>query len=758
MALPFLRDTVAFEHDQEFNFRATVFDTACTVPSAGLGYALFDVVGAIGTIPTGRDSIEAVLGDLSKTRSVFGYVNSNCDYASGLIPLIYHYWGAGAPPGVSTVRRVITKYWGYVKTAGTVTMIFGGNGHVRGYVNQTTPLFLSGTVETIAYVREPQFEPDLLLAGELHFEQQGGYQIVQHTFAKGDLLELYYVQDNEDWGGFGVKVISQPVTALVTDWLVFQRALQDAPPLGASWVGVEANGNNLVGEEIPYVATAEIKNTVGEVEEMRLEVALALADEADGFRVESVDGNEMLVDNATVVGNIKKGRLVQFEGTYRRWDTYSDDFIEEPDLEPVAGSMRFTGHIIDIQPNEEGSAAMIICAGFANKLRETFDENLPDRLSYHLNGYIFREWNVEPVWPIPAYDTWPFEDSIADLGFRAGIDGWNFGRPVLISTDYARRQIYTISTQELVYGRRLFEARYLVDNMQKIILRRNAKYGNVGPLKKDYLPDDSPYIHNSNIAQTLLERVIELAEHYGYDFRFNAHGLGVLMSRNNPTAFTFFNSISDYDPCTGCQPPSGVIGPSGPPTNLQVTGFSSDTVDMSWTIGDSFAETYVEIATEDPLTQLPVNWQLGTIVAPGVSTAQLTGLTHNTTYYLRVRHFRNSQFSAYSNEVSFTTLEMLVPTNLSVTSEWLGGASYLANVGWTVATTGAMTEIYRSFTSFGGNNPNVSDLVFTTSADDNFFQDGFVLPGGSTNAYYVIRHIDASGNTSPFTAEFELTP
>ena len=672
MALPHSITTKAFSDDQEFDYFAEVWNTALTVPSAGVGYALFDIIyeDPIGTIAAGQQAIEDILQDKGLTRSVLGYTGTACEYNSGVIPMVYHYWGAGAPPGGGSARRVITKYFGYVKRAGTVTLVMAGLGEVRAYQN--------GTMLAEGPVNEPIVDISWESSTtEATIESRAGYQIVQVTAAAGDLLEIYYIQDYEDWGGFGVKVLPGTAAYYTGDWETFAAALRDAPPLAASWLGVEAGGADLPASTVGYLTDARIRAEIGGPTELELKVAISNPTDVEGYEVKSVDGQEYLVDNADPTNVIRKGNLVRLTGKLLSVDGLSDEAYH-----------RFVGNIIDIQPDDDRLTAVLVCRDFGNRLQQTFDETYPDRLSYQLNAFLRREWKIEPVWPIPAFDAWPFEEAMSDLAYRAGIDPHVLGRATLpTDPNYARRQMRTVTTNTLHVGRPLFYARQLSDSSKKMYLRRNANYGNTGILAKDYLPEDDEYIHDSTLAQKLWDRTSDLAEHYGYDFRFNSSGLAVLGTRNNPTSFVFFNDVVDYETCTGTTPTDttpgsatmvgvgtvsvnadGVAGTLAPPSGLTAAWVRENAfahaVALSWTNGTPTAST-----------QIIRNGSVVHTAAAGETSFSDAGVSAGLTYTYSVRH---TEAGAFSGTNAFGAVYVGPPAlpNLSVVD---GGADYTAS-------------------------------------------------------------------------------
>jgi len=96
-------------------------------------------------------------------------------------------------------------------------------------------------------------------------------------------------------------------------------------------------------------------------------------------------------------------------------------------------------------------------------------------------------------------------------------------------------------------------------------------------------------------------------------------------------------------------------GPIAGPTFLSAFADSIPTqIDLVWTNGDAAQDTQTEIHRSLINGFTPSALTLVATVGSGVVTYNDTGLTPGVTYYYIVRHIRNSQFSANSNQASQT--------------------------------------------------------------------------------------------------------
>jgi hypothetical protein len=110
--------------------------------------------------------------------------------------------------------------------------------------------------------------------------------------------------------------------------------------------------------------------------------------------------------------------------------------------------------------------------------------------------------------------------------------------------------------------------------------------------------------------------------------------------------------------CAVSMPSTAEPGPAAAPSGLTATATAWDTVSLSWANGDTSIETTTHVERNST--------DIGS-VGSGVSAFTDSGLSQATTYAYRVRHERNSQFSAYSGTVNVRT-PLRPPTGFSATS------------------------------------------------------------------------------------------
>lgn len=535
MALPLPNTTQVFSSDQKLAPRAYYFDTSSTAlrlgPAfaesdrytafgSGVEFALFDLLDG-GFAPTSRGDIEAALtAGSTQTTSVLGYDLAD-NYRTGVVPVVYMYWGAGSPPGGSRAKQTLLKFSGYVTSdIAQATLILAGQGTVHVTVTRKS----NGAIEEIipiSHIHEPDSAVSFVGVTSDTIRTDWGYAYNDTPIAlnKGDKVEIYYWHNGEEWGGIAAKIIPTTVTPAT-----FLTQIREAAVVGTSLIAKEQLP--IAGRLIKNITDLDMQMDEEAVALLHIAVALTRWNEAEGWHIESDDDNYVLVDNADVTNVLQKARMVHFEG-----------LLTGPD-ETTETYERFTGYIDDIVPSQDSETATLMVRGIKGRLSEPFDENNPDRLDYHAHGYILREPASEPVFGIPAFDAWPLEYSLTVLMLKAGIDSFNFGLPVWSTApQYGKWRFKDATSQQDFFGARTFGARFLGDPTKVIPLERNPNYGNVLPLKKDYLPDDDKYLFAPDVTLRLYDRAKALTDHFGYLFYFNALGQCVLTGRNNPVYF-----------------------------------------------------------------------------------------------------------------------------------------------------------------------------------------------------------------------------
>lgn len=171
-----------------------------------------------------------------------------------------------------------------------------------------------------------------------------------------------------------------------------------------------------------------------------------------------------------------------------------------------------------------------------------------------------------------------------------------------------------------------------------------------------------------------------------------------------------------------------------PPSNLRVTGTSTNSLTAAWDYGTNPDYFVMEQSTDGS------NWVFGENIPGTARSAVRQSLSVNTLYYLRVRAVDSSgHASAWSNVVSARTDNVSPPSNLRVTG----------------ATTSSLTAAWDY-----GSNP--SYFVMEQSTDGVNWAFGENIPGTARSAvrqslaantlYYLrVRAVDFSGNASAWS-------
>lgn len=125
----------------------------------------------------------------------------------------------------------------------------------------------------------------------------------------------------------------------------------------------------------------------------------------------------------------------------------------------------------------------------------------------------------------------------------------------------------------------------------------------------------------------------------------------------------FANSVSPVRSSTS----TVSTAPAGAPTVAVTSGVGATAATASWTTGDPTAQTQVEYRRQGDTTWTIVPG----LIAAGVSSYQITGLTANVAYEWRAAHYKGGSYSAYLGPAAGTQFEtdsatLLPPTNLAL--------------------------------------------------------------------------------------------
>lgn len=520
-------DTVQFDADLTPVYHATYWDTSMAAPRRGVGYAAFTIGALSGfdlSAPADHAALEAVLTDPAQMTPILGFDEAGA-YGTGVVANVYDYWGAGAPLGVTRERQALLKFFGAIQVSADVTLVLGGQGRVRVFVDQVEQVLSRGRVQ------EPQVEPALTeTSPRADVEREAGYQILDLSLTEGQTLEIYYAHSGETWGGVFAKAFPQSVPA--STWAEIRDALRRAAVVGPAFLSVA--GVSDAGTDLPDAVSAELEVQTEHVASLTLRLPLGGTGGTSGYRIGMNGDVPFLIENGSASPRmISVGRRLHFAAGYLGAGGAEETYA------------RFTGLIDDLY-EADADHVVLTCSALESKLQGEYNQNYPDRLSYHANAFVLREWYGDPVWEVPAYDAWPLELALADLAYRGGLDASVLGLSASdADAEAGHAQFRRATDGTLVVGRRLFEARALGDATEWIRLPRSKNYGNVGALKKDYLPHDDAYLFQPELSDDLYTRALALASRYGYDLWTTAEGQLRLGARDNATAFDYDDSIRD---------------------------------------------------------------------------------------------------------------------------------------------------------------------------------------------------------------------
>ena len=112
----------------------------------------------------------------------------------------------------------------------------------------------------------------------------------------------------------------------------------------------------------------------------------------------------------------------------------------------------------------------------------------------------------------------------------------------------------------------------------------------------------------------------------------------------------------------------GGVKPNGNPSGLTIAVLSDTSLRVSHTNGATNHDGTYYYYSLDGVT----NWQLGVTIVGNGTTADITGLTENTTYYVRAAHYKSAKISEYSNianAITYTSQMVSLVARMSVAPE-----------------------------------------------------------------------------------------
>lgn len=366
--------------------------------------------------------------------TVYGiYTSSNYSAAvitGGRTGPVVGYWSGGAPGqhGAQYYGQVAYHFRGYWRAGAdrawfspydspTFRFAVAGNGWVRitKTVNGATTDVFDGAGASVhgQYVTEERFIDTLLPDDTSAYTQMGGYQLsaaISDLVPNRDYVDIYYLEDGEQWGGFVVKAITGTPTV---------AALRDAPVVGPSLF--DATTSAVAKQTLSVVGSVQVQQQLGQASRATISLPL-LRTVNDGFgwtweRATTSDPGYLRQHNG--LGgtlDLKRQRLIRVKGGFVGFQ-YT----------------LFTGFVDDFELDTSGGNVQVVCLGFEQRMLEQFVKNSPDPVSYMTFGYRSRKYSAtpaEPVYEVPAYDNWPIEYAVRDLCLRAGSDEARFLQPL----------------------------------------------------------------------------------------------------------------------------------------------------------------------------------------------------------------------------------------------------------------------------------------------------------------------------------------
>lgn len=404
-----------FRADQQLAHVVNYWDTPFTplqtdTASAGVPFEMREPTstGAYDVLAAVRDTVSPSGVAAAWTASTSKLVVSN-----GRVANLVAYWAGGAPGhhGASVSRRVAYKFsltlrsttgrawFNVASTITPVTIAFAGSGYVRIIKNGSTAVFAG-----------PVTESEFLARGFSYATISGG-------LTTGDVLDIYYVQDQDPWGGYVFKLIDATLPTKLNDRMA---AVADAPVLGC---GLMDTGTPPTMRTLQMLRDIQVTQQQGQTARAEFSVPL-MGDNNDGIGWEWVRTNNDSgflrahnPDGSTF--DVMRQRMLRIKLGYQ-------DFQGVPELYPS-----FCGMIDDFEGPSSG-VVRVSALGMEQRLVDQFVKNYPDMVSYMTYGYRRLSGAGGPVFGISAYDNWPLQYAIRDMLVRCGIDESRTRVPVAV--------------------------------------------------------------------------------------------------------------------------------------------------------------------------------------------------------------------------------------------------------------------------------------------------------------------------------------
>jgi len=541
--------TTIFQQDQSLAFTVNHWDTPYSplendVASGGI---IMDVREPLGD---GTYTLKTNLAAASASNAYTTFTNSSYSksvVASGRTDNLIGYWAGGAPGrhGASVRRRVAYHFrcylrpvngreWWSASAAPNFQIAYAGNGYVR--ITKTVSGVTTDVTKGAVAINGAMTEADYLANGLPLSDAIS-------TMNADDYLDIYYIQDNESWGGFVFKAVLSGATAA------------DSPVITSSLFD---DGSRPSMNVFQSIAAMEVERNIGAASTAKITVPLLNASISDDFGWEYVKsasddpGFLRYHQGDGTSFDVKRGRLIRIKS----------GFINEE-------YTTFTGYIDGFDPPSDGRMQMR-CVTFEQRLVDQHIKNYPDRISYMCFDYKKRKGTSEPVYDTTAYDNWAIEYALRDIFVRAGLDESITRQPLQVTTSTGTLQAVTmVSETFLKFRARTAPIHYEGGSdvaSKQLRLDRPVHYGNAGAGFDDTKPADDAYLFKPENTQDMWSFVRAVSDRYGYNCWLDAFGHCVLSPSNNAHA------VWDFDTSFGSTPTANTNPSAYAGTYMEWTG------------------------------------------------------------------------------------------------------------------------------------------------------------------------------------------
>jgi hypothetical protein len=215
-------------------------------------------------------------------------------------------------------------------------------------------------------------------------------------------------------------------------------------------------------------------------------------------------------------------------------------------------------------------------------------------------------------------------------------------------------------------------------------------------------------------------------------------------AENTPTSSMNGITVTDGRLNVGAFVSGPPATPPGQPTDLWATGVSSSQINLSWTDGSTDEQGFA-IERCQGSSCSGSSFQQIAAVGAGVTSYENTGLAASTTYRYRVRAYKATLFSSYSNIDDGTTQAGSQPPppaiSLTATGYKTKGVQH-ADLRWTPTVAGANVDVYRA------------GVKVATTPHDGVHDDNINKKGGGSYSYQICPAGTTTGCSNTATVTF----